>query len=113
VTLACAATVPGEGLQQYHRNLYLARLDEAGVRIRHHLELAEDAQWLRHAFSGRREQLGPVGTLVLALGRRPADDLWGTLEGRPGATRAGDVLGPRTLEEAILEGFTAGRGDGL
>jgi 2,4-dienoyl-CoA reductase-like NADH-dependent reductase (Old Yellow Enzyme family) len=109
VTLACAATVPGEGLQQYHRNLYLARLDEAGVRIRHHLELAEDAASLRHVFSGRREELGAVETLVLALGRRPADDLWSTLDGRPGATRAGDVLGPRTLEEAILEGFMAGR----
>jgi 2,4-dienoyl-CoA reductase-like NADH-dependent reductase (Old Yellow Enzyme family) len=107
VTLACAATVPGEGLQQYHRNLYLARLDEAGVQIRHHLEL--DGQALRHVFSGRREELGPVGTLVLSLGRRPADELWSTLEGRPGATRAGDVLGPRTLEEAILEGFMAGR----
>ena len=111
VTLACAATVPGEALHQYHRNLYLARLDDAGVRIRHHLELAglEDAPWLRHVFSGRREELGPVGTLVLALGRRPADDLWSTLEGQPGATRVGDVLGPRTLEEAILEGFMAGR----
>jgi 2,4-dienoyl-CoA reductase-like NADH-dependent reductase (Old Yellow Enzyme family) len=111
VTLACAATVPGEGLHQYHRNLYLARLDDAGVRIRHHLELAglEDAPWLRHVFSGRREDIGPIETLVLALGRRPADDLWGTLEGRPGAIRAGDVLGPRTLEEAILEGFMAGR----
>jgi 2,4-dienoyl-CoA reductase-like NADH-dependent reductase (Old Yellow Enzyme family)/thioredoxin reductase len=113
VTLACAATVPGEALQQYHRNLYLARLDDAGIRIRHHLELADldDAPWLRHAFSGRREELGPVETLVLALGRRPADDLWGTLEARPGASRAGDVLGPRTLEEAILEGFMAGRND--
>jgi 2,4-dienoyl-CoA reductase-like NADH-dependent reductase (Old Yellow Enzyme family) len=111
VTLACAATVPGEALQQYHRNLYLARLDEAGVRIRHHLELTglEDGPWLRHVFSGRREELGPVGTLVLALGRRPADDLWNALQRRSGATRAGDVLGPRTLEEAILEGFTAGR----
>jgi NADPH-dependent 2,4-dienoyl-CoA reductase/sulfur reductase-like enzyme len=111
VTLACAATVPGEALQQYHRNLYLARLDEAGVRIRHHLELTglEDAPWLRHVFSGRREEIGPVGTLVLALGRRPADDLWSVLERRSGASRAGDVLGPRTLEEAILEGFMAGR----
>jgi pyruvate/2-oxoglutarate dehydrogenase complex dihydrolipoamide dehydrogenase (E3) component len=109
VTLACAATVPGEALQQYQRNLYLARLDHAGVRIRHHFELA--GLELRHVFSGRREELGPVATLVLALGRRPADDLWGALERRPGATRAGDVLGPRTLEEAILEGFTAGRAD--
>ena len=95
VTLACAATVPGEALHQYHRNLYLARLDGAGVRIRHHLELAglDGAPWLRHVFSGRREELGPVETLVLSLGRRPQDDLWGILERRPGAIRAGDVLG--------------------
>jgi pyruvate/2-oxoglutarate dehydrogenase complex dihydrolipoamide dehydrogenase (E3) component len=109
VTLACAATVPGEGVHQYHRNLYLARLDDAGVRIRHHLALAEDAASLRHVFSGRREELGEVATLVLALGRRPADELWAALEGRPGAIRAGDALGPRTLEEAILVGFLAGR----
>jgi hypothetical protein len=109
VSLACAAPSPGETLHQYQRNSYLGRLDDAGVRIRHHLELAENGLSLRHVFSGRREELGPVETLVLALGRRPADDLWSTLEGRSGAIRAGDVLGPRTLEEAILEGFMAGR----
>jgi hypothetical protein len=30
---------------------------------------------------------------------------------RAGAVRAGDVLGPRTIEEAILEGFLAGRAE--
>ena len=39
VTLACAAPCPGETLHQYQRNLYLARLDERGIAIRHHLEL--------------------------------------------------------------------------
>jgi 2,4-dienoyl-CoA reductase-like NADH-dependent reductase (Old Yellow Enzyme family) len=112
VTLACAATVPGEALHQYQRNAYLARLDDAGVRIRHHLELAvlDGEVSLRHVFSGRPEPLGDVATLVLAQGRRPEAALWAVLEGRPGAVRAGDVLGARTIEEAILEGFTAGRG---
>ena len=114
VVLACAATVPGETLHQYQRNGYLDRLDRAGVEVRHHHELAEAAGTLvlRHVFSGRTRPLGAPATLVLAQGRQPRDGLWAHLEGRPGAVRAGDVLGPRTLEEAILEGFLAGTGSG-
>jgi 2,4-dienoyl-CoA reductase-like NADH-dependent reductase (Old Yellow Enzyme family) len=106
VTLACAATVPGETLHQYQRNLYLARLDDLGVRILHHHELA-NGPVLRHVFSGRTSALPPVATVVLAQGRRPVDELWSALAMHPGAVRAGDVLGPRTLEEAVLEGTMA------
>jgi 2,4-dienoyl-CoA reductase-like NADH-dependent reductase (Old Yellow Enzyme family) len=106
VTLACAAPVPGETLHQYQRNLYLARLDELGIEILHHHELAGSG--LRHVFSGRTSPLpGGTATLVLAQGRAPADELWGELESLPHAVRAGDVLGPRTLEEAVLEGTRA------
>jgi 2,4-dienoyl-CoA reductase-like NADH-dependent reductase (Old Yellow Enzyme family) len=108
VTLACAATVPGETLHQYQRNLYLARLDELGVGILHHHELA-DGPVLRHVFSGRSRPLGQVATIVLAQGRQPVDELWSELETHSGAVRAGDVLGPRTLEEAVLEGTMAVR----
>jgi 2,4-dienoyl-CoA reductase-like NADH-dependent reductase (Old Yellow Enzyme family) len=109
VTLACAAPLPGETLHQYQRNLYLARLDELGIAILHHHELSADAAGvtLRHVFSGRHRQLPQVATLVLAQGRVPVDDLWRELESHPGAVRAGDVLGPRTLEEAVLEGTRA------
>jgi hypothetical protein len=44
---------------------------------------------------------------VLAQGRVPEDALWSGLEDHPGVVRAGDVLGPRTIEEAILEGTLA------
>jgi 2,4-dienoyl-CoA reductase-like NADH-dependent reductase (Old Yellow Enzyme family) len=113
VTLACAAAAPGETLHQYQRNGYLARLDRAGVRLRHHFELAniDGSVALRHVFSGRTEPLGQVATLVLAQGRRPQDDLWRALDGDVRVTRVGDVLGPRTVEEAVLEGFLAGRGE--
>jgi len=109
VTLACAGLVPGETLHQYQRNLYLGRLDESGVTILHHHELALDGEWLalRHVFSGARRALPDVATLVLAQGRVPADELWAQLESHPAATRVGDVLGPRTLEEAVLEGTLA------
>jgi NADPH-dependent 2,4-dienoyl-CoA reductase/sulfur reductase-like enzyme len=115
VTLACAATVPGETLHQYQRNAYLARLDRAGVTVRHHLELAvaDGEVMLRHVFSGRLEALGDVRTLVLAQGRRPEASVWRMAADRPGAIRAGDVLGPRTIEEAVLEGFLAGRAEAL
>jgi 2,4-dienoyl-CoA reductase-like NADH-dependent reductase (Old Yellow Enzyme family) len=105
VTLACAATIPGETLHQYQRNLYLGRLDELGIEILHHHELAGTS--LRHVFSGRTAPVPEAATLVLAQGRTPADELWAQLESHPGAVRAGDVLGPRTLEEAVLEGTLA------
>jgi 2,4-dienoyl-CoA reductase-like NADH-dependent reductase (Old Yellow Enzyme family)/thioredoxin reductase len=106
VTLACAGAHPGETLHQYQRNLYLARLDQLGVPILHHTEVvdADGAAVLRHVFSLRTSPLPEAATLVLALGRVPADELWSVLEGRPGAVRAGDVLSPRTAEEAVLEG---------
>ncbi|MFL5860717.1 MAG: FAD-dependent oxidoreductase, partial [Solirubrobacteraceae bacterium] len=109
VTLACAGVVVGETLHQYQRNLYLARLDELGVAILHHHELALDGNelGLRHVFSGTPRALPDVATVVLAQGRVPADELWSALEAHPSAVRAGDVLGPRTLEEAVLEGTRA------
>jgi len=107
VTLACAAPVPGETVHQYQRNLYLARLDRLGVPIVHHTELAiDDGELvLRHVFSLRSQSLPEAtATIVLAQGRVPADELWPELEHHPGSVRAGDVLAPRTLEEAVLEG---------
>jgi 2,4-dienoyl-CoA reductase-like NADH-dependent reductase (Old Yellow Enzyme family) len=109
VSLACAGLVPGETLHQYQRNLYLGRLDEQRIAILHHHELALDGETLalRHVYSGARKPLPDAATLVLAQGRVPADELWAALESHPTAVRAGDVLGPRTLEEAVLEGTRA------
>jgi pyruvate/2-oxoglutarate dehydrogenase complex dihydrolipoamide dehydrogenase (E3) component len=105
VTLACAAPCPGGTLHQYQRNLYLARLDESGIAILHHTEVIGRA--LRHLFSGRTSRRPDVATVVYAQGREPEDELWAGLEGAPGRVRAGDVLGPRSAEEATLEGVTA------
>jgi len=112
VAYACATAAIGEDLHQYQRNLYLARLDAFGPALLHHTELADEggATVLRHVFSGRTTPLPEwLETLVLAQGRVPDDDLWVELEGRPGVERAGDVLGPRSAEEAILEGTLAAR----
>jgi 2,4-dienoyl-CoA reductase-like NADH-dependent reductase (Old Yellow Enzyme family) len=112
VTYACAGAAIGEGVHQYQRNLYLARLDRLPVRLVHHTEVVSlgGAVVLRHVFSGRTEPLpGGLGTLVLAQGRVPDDGLWPALEASGKCVRAGDVLGPRSAEEAVLEGTLAAR----
>ena len=112
VTLACAAASIGERVHQYQRNLYLGRLDRLGVALRHHTEVVtlDGALALRHVFSGRTDPLPDgLGTLVLAQGRAPDDALWLALEADERCLRAGDVLGPRSAEEAILEGTLAVR----
>jgi heterodisulfide reductase subunit A-like polyferredoxin len=110
VALASASPVAGETLHQYQRAAYLARLDRRDVALLPHRELAVDGDGvvLRNIYSGRLAPL-PEGTttLVLAQGRVPDDDLWPALEGRPGVIRVGDVLGPRSMEEAVLEGGAA------
>ena len=105
VMLACAAPCPGATLHQYQRNLYLARLDQRGVEILHHTDVCGTD--LRHLFSGRISALPRVASIVHAQGRVPEDALWAELEEAPGRVRAGDVLGPRSAEEATLEGVTA------
>jgi NADPH-dependent 2,4-dienoyl-CoA reductase/sulfur reductase-like enzyme len=112
VTYACAGAAIGEGVHQYQRNLYVARLDGLPVRLVHHTEVVAlgGAAVLRHVFSGRTEPLpSGLGALVLAQGRVPDDGLWPAWEATGRCVRAGDVLGPRSAEEAVLEGTLAAR----
>jgi 2,4-dienoyl-CoA reductase-like NADH-dependent reductase (Old Yellow Enzyme family) len=112
VIYACAGAAIGEGVHQYQRNLYLARLDRLPVRLLHHTEVVapDGVAVLRHVFSGRVEALPDgLGTLVLAQGRVPDDALWAAWEHDGRCVRAGDVLGPRSAEEAVLEGTLAAR----
>jgi 2,4-dienoyl-CoA reductase-like NADH-dependent reductase (Old Yellow Enzyme family) len=111
VTLTVAAFGPGETVHQYQRSRYLARLDELGVTVRAHTELVmrPDALLLRNIHSGRESAVTAFATVVAVAGRVPHDPLWTDLEGVPGVTRVGDVLSPRGLEEAVLEGTLAVR----
>jgi 2,4-dienoyl-CoA reductase-like NADH-dependent reductase (Old Yellow Enzyme family) len=112
VWLAVAAPLVGENVHQYQRVFYLARLERLGVTILHHRELADapGGAVLRSLWTHEPESL-PAGvrTLVLALGREPADTLVHALGERGIAcTPVGDCRGARSLEEAILEGTAAG-----
>jgi pyruvate/2-oxoglutarate dehydrogenase complex dihydrolipoamide dehydrogenase (E3) component len=113
VTLAVASVATGEGVHQYQRNLYLARLYGLGVTIEHHLQLAGAVAGraiFRNVFAQELEHETPVDLLVLALGRVPVDDLAPRLRALGLAVEeAGDCRSPRSAEEAILEGTLAAR----
>ena len=111
VTLAIGSAAFGETLHQYQRNLYAAQLYRAGIRLEHHLELVgvERGRVLfRNLFAPELESERPADLLVLALGRVPERAAAEALAGSGfGVHEAGDCLGPRGLEEAILEGTLA------
>jgi 2,4-dienoyl-CoA reductase-like NADH-dependent reductase (Old Yellow Enzyme family)/thioredoxin reductase len=112
VRLVTSAAGFGEAVHQYQRNLYLARIDDAGIELVHHLRptsVSPGAVAFENVFSGRRVELGGVDTLVVSAGRTAGDKLYLELEaaGAP-VERAGDCLGPRSFEEAIREGTLAG-----
>jgi 2,4-dienoyl-CoA reductase-like NADH-dependent reductase (Old Yellow Enzyme family)/thioredoxin reductase len=114
VRLVTAAVAFGLAVHQYQRNLYLARLDEAGVELVHHLRpvaVADGGVECMNVFSHRAVRLDGVDTLVVSAGRRQRNDLHDALVAAGASVeRAGDTLSPRSFEEAIREGTLAGMG---
>jgi len=113
VRLVTSAIAFGEAVHQYQRNLYLARLDEAGVDLVHHLRLLEvegGRARFENVFSLRRVELDGFDTVVAHEGRSAAGgELFEQLSGAGlDVVRVGDALGPRSFEEAIREGTEAG-----
>ncbi len=114
VRLVTSAVAFGLAVHQYQRNLYLARLDEAGVELVHHLRpvgVRAGAVECMNVFSHRPVRLEGVDTLVVSAGRRQRNDLHDALlAAGVDIERAGDTLSPRSFEEAIREGTLAGMG---
>lgn len=111
VTLAVGAVSPGETLHQYSRNVYIARLLRAGVRIENWLALdgTEPGKALfRNIFAPDLTRAIACEVLALSLGRVPNQELEAELETRGiRCVTVGDCRSPRTIEEAILEGTSA------
>ena len=116
VTVAVGSAALGETLHQYQRNLYAARLYRAGIRVEHHLELIGATNGrvrFRNLFAAELESELPADLLVLALGRVPERACAAALaDAGLEVHEAGDCLGPRGLEEAILEGTLAAQAVG-
>jgi hypothetical protein len=114
VTLAVVGTMAGQRIQQYIRDTMTATARRAHVDIRPTLRLYgadANAVFLQDVLTGDAVVVEDVAALVLAQGQTPDDSLLSELEaaredGAPFEVRAiGDVLSPRTIEEAVLEGL--------
>lgn len=109
VHYAYGGAMPAVNIHQYQRFGYLARLDVEECTFHPASQVAVSDSGgvvLRGSFSDRDRPI-PAGidTIVIAHGRvpqAPSDQALGT--------RVGDMDGPRTLEEAALEGYLAARG---
>ena len=99
-------------VHQYQRNLYLARLDEAGVELVHHLRpvgLRPGAVECVNVFSHRPVRVDGVDTLVVSAGRTARNDLHDALLAAGAAVeRAGDVPEPALVRGGDPRGH-AGR----
>ncbi|HVI17636.1 MAG TPA: hypothetical protein VM712_04630, partial [Gaiellales bacterium] len=116
VRLVTSAIAFGEAVHQYQRNMYLARMDEAGIDLVHHLRLTGwdgSSATFRNVFSEREHVLHGIDTLVVNDGRSACGvGLFAALQDAGAdVVRAGDALGPRSFEEAIREGTEAGLAD--
>ncbi len=110
VTYSYAGPSPVEQVHQYQRNGYLSRLDVDSMTMLPHLELAAGINELvlRNVFSGRmREIPAEITTIVASHGRVPGAFAQAEVGAAP-VRVVGDALGPRSLEEAMLEGSRAG-----
>ncbi|MGN6379472.1 MAG: FAD-dependent oxidoreductase [Gaiellales bacterium] len=117
VRLATAGPGFPDVIHQYQRNLYLERLDLAGVVLLPHLRpvsVRPRTVVCRNVFSDREVTVDGVDTLVVSAGRSASNDLFEELGSyHADVLRVGDALGPRTFEEAIAEGTRAALGEPL
>ncbi len=113
VRLAVDGLHAGQNLQPYLRDHWAGEIAKLGVEVITYASFfAADADtaYFNHNASGEPLVLEDVETVVLALGHTPDVALEESLRGSDlDIHLAGDCLSPRTAEEAIYEGFLAGR----
>lgn len=111
VTLAVNGYMPGQEVQQYVRDSFLADLHRRHVTVIPMARLYgadDDTVYFQHTTSGEPILVEDAGCLVLAQGHAANDALAGELAGSGVDTvLVGDSLAPRTVEEAVLEGLEA------
>lgn len=105
VTLVTGRFAPGWALDPTTADTMLARLRGKGVRFALHsapLRIEGGAVWVRDTMSGEERAL-PAAVVVAAVGNEVRGDDFGD------AHRIGDCVAPRTVLEAIREGYLLGR----
>jgi len=111
VEVVTAAYTAGEAVQQYRQNALLGRLDEQGATLtpHHRVRAVEaDAVVLENVFSEATTRRPDVDGVVFAHGGQADYGLYRDLADADAAVeRVGDCFAPRSLDEAVWEGFEA------
>lgn len=112
VRLAVNGVCPAINIQNYIRDVYLAKLHKLGVEILPMMRLYgvdDGTAYFLHTAAQEPVVLEDVDSIVLACPNSPVDDLSQDLR-RLGIEHhlVGDCLAPRTAEEAVFEGMKAG-----
>ena len=112
VVLALTGANPAETVQSYVRDQSLGLMQQLKVELRPHLHAFgadNDTVYFRRVTTGEPVMLEHVGLLVLAYPPISRTVLADHLRDVPfEVVEIGDCLAPRTAEEAVLEGLTAG-----
>ena len=113
VTLCTNAAMAGETLQIYTRNHYVGRLHRLGVSIRTHARLYGvdgDSVYFQDTLTQQAIEFDGIDSVVLSLGHDAVGELRSQLvDSAFPVLSIGDCVTPRTAEEAVYEGFIAGR----
>jgi NADPH-dependent 2,4-dienoyl-CoA reductase/sulfur reductase-like enzyme len=109
VTVVYATNGPAPLLSRYTIGGILARLDNAGVRLRYTeiVTAIDDAGvHVRHAYSGRAEIIEGIDSVVLACGGVPEASLYEELiDKHPRVHLIGDAFAPRRLLFATKQAY--------
>ena len=112
VRLAVNGICPAVNIQNYVRDVYIAKLHRLGVTVLPMMRLygVEDRTvYFLHTAAQEPVILEDVDTVVLACPNAPRDDLADELRDVvKDLYLVGDCLTPRTAEEAVFEGLKAG-----
>jgi 2,4-dienoyl-CoA reductase-like NADH-dependent reductase (Old Yellow Enzyme family)/thioredoxin reductase len=106
VTVIEMTEVIGSGLHATRLHLLLERLRRSGVTILSLTKLiAIEDQWARVKSEAGLTQLGPFDSFVFAVGSKSNRDLVEAMEQKMPVEVIGDAVRPRTIYEAVREGF--------
>jgi 2,4-dienoyl-CoA reductase-like NADH-dependent reductase (Old Yellow Enzyme family)/thioredoxin reductase len=111
VRLCVNGYMPGQRLQQYVRDTWLATIHRLGIEVIPLVRLRgvdEQTVYLEHTTAGDLIDLDGIDGVVLAHGHESVTDILGPLQDTAIKVHAiGDCVAPRTVEEAVLEGLEA------
>jgi 2,4-dienoyl-CoA reductase-like NADH-dependent reductase (Old Yellow Enzyme family)/thioredoxin reductase len=109
VTVVYATNGPAPLLSRYMIGGILARLDNAGVKLRYTeivTGVTDEGVHVRHSYSGRADLISGIDSVVLACGGVPEASLYEELKGRhPRVHLIGDAFAPRRLLFATKQAY--------